>query len=207
MEFFAVWGCWNADAQAATAFSSRDCPGFAAGWPSFDLSGLNVFAPAAAARKNADLLPFWRIHEKTVAGDGFHFGYPFTKAAVAQRTVALGGLINGGCDRVSRLKNSTASALASGIRARSALWNARHSRHWRGCNAILTSENRPELDMGGGTSAQQVDSTHVAFGVRRSAFGVRRSAFGVQYLPLLLKSACNSLPYPCAPSNSKPRAS
>ena len=123
-----------------------------------------------------------------------------TKAAVAQRAVALGGLINGGCDRVSRLKNGTASALASGIRARSALWNARHSRHWRGYKAILTSKNRPELDMGGGTSAQQVDSTHVAF-------GVRRSAFGVQYLPLLLKSACNSLPYPCAPSNSKPRAS
>ena len=107
--------------------------------------------------------------------------------------VALGGLINGGCDRVSRLKNGTASALASGIRARSALWNARHSRHWRGYKAILTSENRPELDMGGGTSAQQVDSTHVAFGVR--------------YLPLLLRSACNSLPYPCAPSHSKPRAS
>ena len=191
--FVPYGGYWDADAQAATAFSSRDCPGFAVGWPSFNLLGLKAFAPTAAARKNADLLPFWRIHEKTVAGDGFHFGYPVTTATVAQRTVALGGLINGGCDRVSRLKNGTASALASGIRARSALWNARHSRHWRGYNAILTSKNRPELDMGGGTSAQQVDSTHVAF--------------GVQYLPLLLKSACNSLPYPCAPSHSKPRAS
>ena len=72
-----------------------------------------------------------------------------TTAVMAQSTVTLYGLLDGGYNRVSGLKNGTASTLASGIMEGSRFGIRGSEDIGGGYKAIFTLENRLELDTGG----------------------------------------------------------
>lgn len=70
-------------------------------------------------------------------------------AAMAQSTVTLYGLLDGGYNRVSGLRNGTANTLASGIMEGSRFGLRGNEDIGGGFKAIFTLENRLELDTGG----------------------------------------------------------